>query len=81
MAASQTAGEGAAKLAHGHKNAVHSLRGFLSLIEPKLVGSELSSTMLENDWSAAARRLDSAVEGSLRASNSEGMPGWSSRKS
>jgi signal transduction histidine kinase len=33
-------GEGAARLAHGHKNAVHSLRGFLSLIEPKLKGSE-----------------------------------------
>lgn len=33
-------GEGAARLAHGHKNAVHSLRGFVSLIEPKLKGSE-----------------------------------------
>ncbi|MCH2172224.1 HAMP domain-containing histidine kinase [Myxococcota bacterium] len=33
-------GEGAARLAHGHKNAVHSLRGFLSLIAPKLKGSE-----------------------------------------
>jgi signal transduction histidine kinase len=33
-------GQNAARLAHGHKNAVHSLRGFVALIEPKLKGNE-----------------------------------------
>jgi signal transduction histidine kinase len=33
-------GESAARLAHGHKNAVHSLRGFVSLIEPLLAESK-----------------------------------------
>jgi signal transduction histidine kinase len=33
-------GEGAARLAHGHKNAVHSLRGFVALIEPLLAESK-----------------------------------------
>ena len=33
-------GQNTARLAHGHKNAVHSLRGFVSLIEPKLKGNE-----------------------------------------
>ncbi len=40
-------GEHAARLAHGHKNAVHSLRGFLSLIEPKLGDRAGSGAVLE----------------------------------
>lgn len=40
-------GEHAARLAHGHKNAVHSLRGFLSLIEPKLGDRAGSDAVLE----------------------------------
>ena len=32
-------GENAARLAHGLKNAVHSLRGFVSLIEPQIEGT------------------------------------------
>jgi signal transduction histidine kinase len=40
-------GEAAARLAHGHKNAVHSLRGFVSLIEPKLGSARGSAAALE----------------------------------
>ena len=47
-------GENVARLAHGLKNAVHSLRGFVSLIEPKLVD--------EGGSPAALRGLRSAID-------------------
>jgi signal transduction histidine kinase len=40
-------GESAARLAHGHKNAIHSLRGFVSLIEPKLGDAKGTRAALE----------------------------------
>jgi len=40
-------GESAARLAHGHKNAIHSLRGFVSLIEPKLGEGKGTGAALE----------------------------------
>jgi signal transduction histidine kinase len=40
-------GESAARLAHGHKNAIHSLRGFVSLIEPKLGEGKGTAAALE----------------------------------
>ena len=40
-------GESAARLAHGHKNAIHSLRGFVSLIEPKLGEARGTAAALE----------------------------------
>lgn len=40
-------GEGAARLAHGHKNAIHSLRGFVSLIEPRLGDHKGGAAALE----------------------------------
>lgn len=39
-------GENVARLAHGLKNAVHSLRGFVGLIEPQLEGGASSSAAL-----------------------------------
>ena len=39
-------GENVARLAHGLKNAVHSLRGFVGLIEPQLEGGDSSSAAL-----------------------------------
>jgi len=45
-------GENVARLAHGLKNAVHSLRGFLKLIEPKLVEKGESSRALRGLRSA-----------------------------
>lgn len=40
-------GESAARLAHGQKNAIHSLRGFVSLIEPKLGDAKGTAAALE----------------------------------
>ncbi len=45
-------GENVARLAHGLKNTVHSLRGFLSLIEPKLKGDGADREALAGLWSA-----------------------------
>ena len=48
-------GEGAARLAHGHKNATHSLRGFLSLLEPRVQDSLESRRLVEGLRTAIAR--------------------------
>jgi signal transduction histidine kinase len=40
-------GENVARLAHGFKNAAHSLRGFAQLMEPRLSGSEVDREILD----------------------------------
>lgn len=59
-------GENVAQLAHGLKNAVHSLRGFASLIEPRIAGQETGGAALEG-LRNAIDRLEDLARFSLRA--------------
>lgn len=63
-------GENVARLAHGLKNAVHSLRGFVKLIEPKLESRGDSATALKG-LRSAIDELESLAHLTL-GSSSEG---------
>jgi signal transduction histidine kinase len=66
-------GENAAQLAHGMKNAVHSLRGFVSLIEPKLDHRDATKEALEG-LRCAIDHLEELARVSLHT-EIEGAPG------
>jgi len=66
-------GENAAQLAHGLKNAVHSLRGFTELIQPKGETVEVRGAALEG-LRVAIDRLEDLARGSLLPPGRAGAP-------
>ena len=64
-------GENVARLAHGLKNAVHSLRGFVALIEPHLKGEPASNAALAG-LRAAIDDLEGLARMTLADRSSEG---------
>ncbi len=67
-------GEGAARLAHGHKNAIHSLRGFVSLIEPKLADAKGGGAAALEGLKAAIDDLERLARLTLTSGRSDAAP-------
>ncbi len=67
-------GESAARLAHGHKNAIHSLRGFVSLIEPRLADPKSGGAAALAGLKAAIDDLERLALLTLESGRREGVP-------